>query len=149
MNLFEPSREDVRRFFIATWQKVTAQSPLTPMEMLARDRLLEHPEYHNLLAAEEDALTQDFPPEAGRTNPFLHLSLHLAVAEQLQANQPTGLREAYSAMLSQGVCAHDAEHVLLECLAQTLWQSQREQRPPDGADYVACVRKRAKLPPTF
>ena len=148
MSLFDPSRDDVRQFFIETWRKVREGLPLSPMEALARDRLVEHPEYHALLEAGEDTLAREFPPEAGQTNPFLHLSLHLAIAEQLQADQPPGLRLAYHAVRSAAESAHEAEHVVLECLAETLWRAQRDRTPPDGAAYVQCVRSHARLAPS-
>jgi hypothetical protein len=126
MSLFNPSRDEVRRFFVDTWRKVLERLPLTPMEMLARDRMLLHPEYHPLLNAGESSLEHEFTPETGQTNPFLHLSLHLAIAEQLQIDQPQGLRSAYQQLVSAGHSEHEAEHVILDCLAETLWRSARE-----------------------
>jgi hypothetical protein len=146
MTLFNPSRDEVRRFFIETWHKLSDGLPLTPLEMLARDRLLMHPEYHPLLSSGDDALARDFTPESGVGNPFLHLSLHLAIAEQLQIDQPHGLRRAYNHLVINGYNEHDAEHVVLECLAETLWRAQRDQCPPDGAAYLACVQAKAGLP---
>jgi len=146
MSLFNPSRDEVRRFFLDTWRKVIERLPLTPMEMLARDRMLLHPEYHALFELGEDSLTQEFTPETGQTNPFLHLSLHLAIAEQLQIDQPPGLRAAYQHLVSAGRSEHDAEHVILDCLAETLWRSQRDRTEPDGQAYLRCVQRHAHLP---
>ena len=146
MNLFNPSRDEVRRFFLDTWRKVVERLPLTPMEMHARDRMLLHPEYHPLLDAGESSLDHEFTPETGQTNPFLHLSLHLAIAEQLQIDQPPGLRSAYQQLVGAGLSEHEAEHVILDCLAETLWRSQRDRTEPDGLAYIRCVQSHAKQP---
>ena len=141
--MFDPSREDVRRFFCETWRKHRERLPLSALEALALDWILEHPEYHALLAAPEQALASDFGVESGRTNPFLHLSLHLAVAEQLQIDQPPGIRAAYQRLAHRTGSAHEAAHALLECLGEVLWRSQRDKAPPDAAAYLACIARRA------
>jgi hypothetical protein len=139
--MFDPSRNDVRRFFCETWRKHGERLPLSPLEAMALDWILEHPEYHALLAAPEQALASDFGVESGRTNPFLHLSLHLAVAEQLQIDQPPGIRAEYERLAQRTGSTHEAAHVLLECLGEVLWRSQRDNAPPDAAAYLECIRR--------
>lgn len=141
--MFDPSREDVRLFFCETWRKHGERLPLTALEAMALDWVLEHPEYHATLAAPERALAADFPVESGRTNPFLHLSLHLAVAEQLQIDQPPGIRAAYQRLLQRTGSPHEAAHVLIECLGEVVWRSQRERAAPDAAAYLECVARSA------
>jgi len=141
--MFDPSREDVRRFFCETWRKHGERLPLSPLEAIALDWILLHPEYHALLAAPEEALAADFGPESGRGNPFLHLSLHLAVAEQLQVDQPPGIRAAWERLLHSTGSRHEAAHALLECLAEVIWRSQRDGAPPDAAAYLECAARRA------
>ncbi|SUW53332.1 Domain of uncharacterised function (DUF1841) [Bordetella holmesii] len=92
--MFNPSRDQVREFFIETWRKHRATEVLTPLESMALDWILEHPEYHGDLESPE-AMTAEYPVEHGRTNPFLHLSMHLAIAEQLSIDHPRGIRAAY------------------------------------------------------
>ncbi|HEY0877999.1 MAG TPA: DUF1841 family protein [Zeimonas sp.] len=141
--MFDPSRADVRRFFCETWRKHREQLPLSPLESIALDAILLHPEYHRDLDSVDEALAADYPVEAGRTNPFLHLSLHLAVAEQLQIDQPHGIRAAWQ-RLAAARDRHEATHVLIECLAETVWRAQRDAKPPDGDAYLACVQKVSK-----
>lgn len=138
--MFDPSQADVRRFFCETWRKDRERLALTPLEAIALDLVRLHPEYHDDLASLDDALAAEYPVEAGRTNPFLHLSLHLAIAEQLQIDQPHGLRAAYAA-LSARLGEHDAAHVLMDCLGEVVWRSQRDGAPPDGAAYLACIER--------
>ncbi len=94
--MFNPSRDQVRSFFIETWRKYLAKEVLTPMETIAADIIALHPEYHAVVE-DPDAIDRDFPPEAGQVNPFLHLSLHLAIEEQLSIDQPPGIRAAFEA----------------------------------------------------
>jgi hypothetical protein len=140
--MFTPSRDQVRSFFVETWRKYRAREVLTPMEHIAADLAALHPEYHALLEA-PDAVTREFPPEGGQVNPFLHLSLHLAIEEQLSIDQPPGLRAAFETSQNRHGNRHDALHDVLECLGETLFEAQRNGRPPDGAAYVACVMRRA------
>lgn len=141
--MFDPSQADVRRFFCEAWRKHRGAEVLTPLEAIAVDWIGEHPEYHDELASVERALEADYRVEQGRTNPFLHLSMHLAIAEQLSIDQPPGLRAAHDAIARRLGSAHDAAHQIMECLGETIWQSQRSGAPPDGAAYLDCVRRRA------
>ncbi|MDR2189585.1 MAG: DUF1841 family protein [Azonexus sp.] len=140
--MFNPSREEVRRFFCAVWQKQDERLPLAGAEIAAADVIADHPEYHALLADPENALNREWTPEGGQMNPFLHLSLHLAIAEQLSIDQPPGIRAAF-ARLNQRLTPHAAEHVLLEALAATIWQAQRNGSPLDAAAYLEAVRRQA------
>ncbi len=141
--MFDPSQADVRRFFCEAWRKHRAAEPLTPLESMALDGILAHPEYHGDLEDVEAALTAEYPVEAGRTNPFLHLSMHLAVAEQLSIDQPPGLRAAHGHLVSRLDDPHEAAHAVMECLGETVWRAQRDGRPPDGEAYIDCIRRRA------
>jgi hypothetical protein len=140
--MFNPSRDQVRNFFIDSWRKRRAGEVLTPLEHIAADLVMLHPEYQPLLE-DPEAVTRDFAPEAGQVNPFLHLSLHLAIEEQLSIDQPPGLRAAFEASQARHGDRHDALHDVLECLGETMFTAQRNNAPPDGAAYVACVMRRA------
>ena len=113
------------------------------MEALAADWIAEHPEYHADLADAEAAVAADYPVEAGRTNPFLHLSMHLSISEQLSVDQPRGILQAFTTLAQRLGSQHAAQHALMECLGEMIWSSQRSGLPPDGAAYVDCVKRRA------
>jgi len=140
--MFAPSREQARRFVFDTWRRFRAGEALSSLERTALDALLMHPEYHPMLDAPEQYLDRDFLPEAGATNPFLHLSLHLAVAEQLSIDQPPGIRSEYRRLTRALGSEHAAAHALLECLGETLWQAQRLGGAPDEKVYLECLRRR-------
>ena len=140
--MFNPSREQVRQFFCESWRKHRERLILEGAEATAADLIIEHPEYHGLLENPQTAIEQEFTPEGGQTNPFLHLSLHLAIAEQVSIDQPRGIKAAYFA-LRQKMDVHDAEHAIMECLGEALWRSQRDKVPMDGEAYLDCVRRKA------
>ena len=142
--MYNPSRDQVRSFFIETWRKARAKEVLTPMETIAADIIAMHPEYHAIVE-DPDAIDRDFPPEAGQINPFLHLSLHLAIEEQLSIDQPPGIRAAFDAACLRRGERHDALHDALESLGEMLFEAQRKGTPPDGAAYVNSLRRKAGL----
>ena len=143
--MFKPSRDDARRFFIETFKKKRAYAVLTPLETIAADWLVLHPEYFSSFESEDDVLAKDFTPEAGAPNPFLHLAMHLSITEQISIDQPAGIRAAVDALVSRLGSLHDAHHAVMECLGTMLWQAQRNGQAPDGVAYVACVERRAGL----
>ncbi len=140
--MFTPSSHDVRRFFCEAFRKQRAGEVLTPMDAIAADWIAQHPEYDEALSDAEAAIARDYSVEGGQTNPFLHLSMHLSIAEQVSIDQPPGIRTACQA-LTQRLGAHEAHHAVMECLGEMIWTSQRNATPPDTASYVECVRKRA------
>lgn len=140
--MFEPSRDQARSFFTETWRKHLSGETLTPLEGIAANLIELHPEYH-LLLQDTDAITRDFSPEAGQVNPFLHLSLHLAIEEQLSIDQPPGLRAAFARCQLRSGSRHDALHQVLDCLGETVFNAQRDRSAPDGIAYVQCVMRKA------
>jgi hypothetical protein len=140
--MFNPSRDQARRFFFDTWRKYRQRQPLSALEGTALEILLQHPEYHALLEDAERYLDRDYSPDAGETNPFLHLSMHLAIAEQLSIDQPPGIKARYQTLLAKCGTPHDAQHTIMECLAEMIWQAQRHGTPPDGAKYLDCLNGR-------
>ena len=141
--MFTPSQHDVRRFFCDTAAKQGAGRPLTPLEALAAQWIDAHPEYRADLADLDAALAAAYAVDEGRTNPFLHLSMHLSISEQLSIDQPPGIKQAFELLAARRGSAHAAQHEVMECLGEMLWASQRSSLPPDGDAYIACVRARA------
>ena len=140
--MFNPTKEEVRRFFCETWRKAQSGEILTPLEAIARDWLIQHPEYERDLANADAAQNAEYDIEQGKSNPFLHLSMHLSIAEQISVDQPRGIRDAFLALAKRRGSEHDAHHEIMECLGQMLWTAQRNGTPPDGDAYVECVRLR-------
>ena len=142
--MFNPSRDEVRRFFSDTWSKYRRGEPLSGLEQTALQVILLHPEYQPVLDDAERSLERDFSPESGQLNPFLHLSLHLAIEEQLSIDQPRGIRERFEHLVAKAGSEHDAKHVVLECLGETIWAAQRAGAPPDEQDYLECLGRKGE-----
>ncbi len=138
--MYNPDRDQARQFLIDAWRKRRQAAPATPLETIAADLIDLHPEYHALLEA-DDALTREWTPEDGETNPFLHLSLHLAIEEQLAINQPIGITPLFNQLLARHGDRHEALHAVLDCLGETLWRAQRDAQPLDSAAYLNCLRR--------
>lgn len=141
--MFTPSQHDVRRFFCETFRKHRAGDILTPLEAIARDWIAQHPEYADDLAELDAALAADYSVERGQSNPFLHLAMHLSIAEQISIDQPPGIRGAFDTLAARLGSPHEAHHQIMECLGEMIWNSQRSGLPPDGATYIECVKRRA------
>ncbi len=141
--MFQPSQTDVRRFFCSVYARVHGGQPLDAMQAVAARWVEQHPEYQADLADEATALAAVYTVEDGRTNPFLHLSMHLSIEEQMSIDQPTGIRQAVGLLAARRGSLHDAHHEVMECLGEMIWASQRSGLPPDGAAYLEAVRRRA------
>jgi len=140
--MFNPSRDQARQFFIDSWAKFQRGEALTPLEQKTVAIVSLHPEYHRVLQNPESFMTTDWRPEAGDINPFLHLGFHLAIQEQLDIDQPPGIRAIHQQLAAKHDDGHAATHEILECLGETLWQSQRTGQPLDGALYLSLMRQR-------
>ena len=141
MAIFNPSREDVRHFFCDAWKKNNDGSILTPLETIAKQWIEQHPEYHPLLQDGEKALLQDFTPEQGQTNPFLHLSMHLSISEQMSIDQPPGIRNIANKLAQKLDSEHEAQHQIMECLGQVLWEASREGGQLNPEKYIQALQK--------
>ena len=134
------SRDEVRQVYRNIWHKMQAGEVLEPMEALIADVIECHPEYHPLLESADDINRLEFTPTQGQTNPFLHMGMHITLREQASVDQPTGIAAIYRQLVvSRG--RHDAEHAMMDCLGQVLWQSQRDAVPPDETAYLDCLKK--------
>lgn len=139
--MFNPSREQVRQFFTEAWRKHRNAELISPLEAMAIDVIVQHPEYHGDLES-ENAVGADYTVERGKTNPFLHLSMHLAIAEQLSIDQPPGIKAAWE-QLQAVRDAHEAAHEIMESLGQVVWEAQRLGTPFDSDTYLELIRQRA------
>jgi hypothetical protein len=143
--MFAPSQHDVRRFFCATWRKRRDGAVMDAMETLAALWIAEHPEYDADLADLDAALAASYTVDEARTNPFLHLAMHLSISEQCSIDQPAGIRAAVELLAARLGSLHEAHHQTMECLGEMIWASQRSGMPPDALTYLECVRRRSRV----
>lgn len=145
MSLFNPSRDEVREFFFGAWAKFRQNLSLTDLEKLGVHVMQMHPEYHKILDAPQSFKHQAYFPEMGETNPFLHMSLHLSILEQISINQPIGIAHIYQKLLFKHQNEHDALHDILECLGETIWLAQRNQTSLNSEHYLALLQHKAGI----
>jgi hypothetical protein len=136
--MFGQNRQQLRQFFFDVWAKMQSGEQLTALEQSLAQIISMHPEYHSLLN-QADKLEQEFPVEAGHSNPFLHMGLHISLHEQISTDRPLGIRSLYQQLLPQYDAAHDCEHAMMDCLAEALWQAQRDGRAPSDSDYLQAL----------
>lgn len=135
------NRDQTRQVFLNVWHKLQQGLVLEPMENLIAEVIEMHPEYHNLLTDDQNALANDFNPELGRENPFMHMGMHIALREQASTDRPAGFTAEYNRLTRKKKTRHEAEHGMMECLGQALWLAQRQQRPPDDQAYLSCLKR--------
>ncbi len=138
--MFYDTIKDVRQHFIRCWAHYQQQLPLSPLERQLIDVILAHPEFHAALETPDQSLVRQYFPELGETNPFFHMGLHLAIREQVNTNRPRGIQAIYQRLI-QHQPPLEAEHALMQCLADCLWQAQRAQTTPDERAYLAACQQ--------
>ncbi|MBL3600487.1 MAG: DUF1841 family protein [gamma proteobacterium endosymbiont of Lamellibrachia anaximandri] len=139
--MFGGDRNQIRQVFVDAWQKRVQGKPLEPLEQMIAAVVAEHPEYHKLLDDREAALSREFLPEDGESNPFLHMGMHISLQEQLSTDRPNGIAGLYQRLTQRIGDVHEAEHQLMECLAHMLWEAQVNKRMPDEQAYLECVKR--------
>lgn len=137
--IFGQDRQELRKMYVDAWQKHVAGQPMSPLEAQIADVVAEHPEYHDALAGED--LDRDYTPEGGKTNPFLHMGLHLGIREQVATDRPKGIAAIHRKLAARDGDQHAAEHRMIECLAETLWEAQSANRAPDETLYLERLRR--------
>ena len=136
--IFGQDRNELRKMYADAWQKQVDGQVLSPLEAQIAQVVEEHPEYQGAVTGDLD---KDFAVDGGQTNPFLHMGLHLGIREQVATDRPAGIAAIFQALAVRTGGAHEAEHRMIDCLAETLWESQRQNQPPDEAAYLERLRQ--------
>ncbi len=139
--MFNPTRDEARNFLFEAWRKRRGGELLTPLEDLAAQLIEKHPEYHAQFSDPERFQQRDYHPGHGEINPFLHLMMHLTIEEQLSIGQPAGVREQFQRLTQKFQSEHEAQHAMMECLAEMILQAQRNNAPPDATVYLGCLAR--------
>jgi hypothetical protein len=135
------TRNQVRSFFYDSWRRRANPSLLSPLEEVAVDWIVQHPEYHALFEDQHKSIEKEYTPEHGELNPFLHLSMHLSISEQVAADSPRGIKDMYYNLINNTQSEHEAAHRIMDCLGEAIWTSQRTNRPLDTDTYMTCIKK--------
>ncbi|WP_139057187.1 DUF1841 family protein [Candidatus Ichthyocystis hellenicum] len=134
--MFMPSRNESRLFFFNTWAKMSTHETLLGLEEKASAIIVQHPEYHTILNQPHLYLEYEFVP---KPNPFLHLSLHLTITEQIDTNQPHGISSLFNKLYEKSPDEHTAKHAVLEVLEEELWHVIHNQKEFDPQHYLQCI----------
>ena len=145
--IFSQDRTQLRKQYLLVWQKASNGETLEPLETLIADVIRDHPEYHPLLSNEEAAISSEFYPEHGTTNPFLHMGLHIALREQVATDRPPGIADITRKLLLRYRDSHEMEHQMMEPLGTVLWRAQRDSCEPDEQEYLESLRVLASSKP--
>lgn len=137
--IFGQDRQELRQMYADAWRKAQDAEVLSPLEAQIAQVIEDHPEYQSALS--DEAREASFTPEAGKTNPFLHMGLHLAVRDQVATDRPPGISNIFQQLVKKYSNTHEAEHRILDCLAETLWEAQNRHGPPDEQKYLEQLRK--------
>ena len=139
--MFVQNSDESRKFFIEVRRKVVERELLQPLEAMIADILSLHPEYETLLADEQKALSDEYIASNFDINPFLHLGLHVALQEQIQANRPQGISAIYQSLKLRGIAnEHEIRHLMMQCLSESLYKAQTANAMPNETEYLACLR---------
>jgi hypothetical protein len=137
--IFGQDRQELRQMYADAWRKAQAAEVLSPLEAQIAQVIEDHPEYQSALS--DEAREASFAPEVGKTNPFLHMGLHLAVRDQVAMDRPPGISNIFQQLVKKYSKTHEAEHRILDCMAETLWEAQNRNGPPDEQKYLERLRK--------
>jgi hypothetical protein len=140
--IFGQDRTELRQMYVDAWRKAREGRPLSQLEAQIADVIADHPEYHDVITRNE--LQESYTPEGGRSNPFLHMGLHLALRDQVSTDRPPGVRSVFESIVGRAKDRLDAEHRAIECLAETLWEAQRQNAAPDEQQYLEKLKRLAK-----
>lgn len=132
--IFGQDRNQLRTMYADAWRKQCDRLPMSPLEAQIAAVVELHPEYHADVTGND--LDRDYTPDGGQTNPFLHMGLHLGIREQVSTNRPPGIAKIHEVLTAQLGDAHAAEHRMIDCLAEALWEAQNQNRAPDEEKYL-------------
>lgn len=138
--MLSSDRDSLRLMYVDAWRKYRAGEVLSPLEDMIARVVADHPEYHRLVESGEDSLDRDYTPEDGHTNPFLHMGMHLALREQVSTDRPPGIRAIHQRLTRRLGAPLEAEHRMMDALAEALWHAQRDGTPPDEQAYLAALK---------
>jgi len=142
--LFGQDRNQLRATYVQAWNFYRQGKSLEPLQAQIVTVIEQHPEYHSLLENADQAMSRDYLPELGETNPFLHMGMHLAIQDQVSTDRPAGIRRLYEQLLAKLTDSHELQHKLMGCLAEMIWQAQRDGESPDEERYIACIETLAE-----
>jgi hypothetical protein len=135
--VFSSDRSTQRKFLAKSWEKYKTNQILEPLELQLANIIAKHPEYQEII----NNLDTEYFPEQGKINPFLHINLHLSLQDQLDLDQPKGVKEIYNSLLKKMKDTHQVEHIMMEYIAEMIFMSQKNNKPMDQEQYLRSLKE--------
>ena len=135
--MFSSDRSAQRKFLAKSWEKYKTNQLLEPLELQLANIIAKHPEYQEII----NNLDTEYFPEQGKINPFLHINLHLSLQDQLDLDQPKGIKEIYNSLLKKIKDTHRVEHIMMEQIAEMIFISQKNNKPMDQEQYLRSLKE--------
>ena len=135
--MFSSDRSAQRKFLAKSWEKYKANQLLEPLELQLAKIIEKHPEYQEII----NNLDTEYFPEQGKINPFLHINLHLSLQDQINLDQPKGIKEIYNSLVKKIKDTHQVEHIMMEQIAEMIFNSQKNNKPMDQEQYLRSLKE--------
>ena len=135
--MFSSDRSAQRKFLAKSWEKYKANRLLEPLELQLAKIIEKHPEYQEII----NNLDTEYFPEQGKINPFLHINLHLSLQDQIGLDQPKGIKEIYNSLVKKIKDTHRVEHIMMEQIAEMIFNSQKNNKPMDQEQYLRSLKE--------
>lgn len=123
-----------RQHYGMVWQLALAGAPLTIEQMRLVRVMQEHPEYRSIWDNPEEASAG--LEDLTEPNPFLHVTAHMMVEEQIAGRNPPDVAVVVSRLTRSGDSRHEAIHKVANVLMGEVWDVLAKKREFDREKYV-------------
>lgn len=127
-------------YYIWGMVKSGQRDELSDKENKLAEILIDHEEYSDHFENIEILDGREYDAGA-EFNPFLHISTHQMVEDQLSANLPVETALFYQALEGKGFSHHEAVHVIMMILVHVMHASALSKSPFDAARYKRLLTK--------
>lgn len=142
-------RQKFRRTINKVWNMIKEGLPadLNQEEKRLLPIIQEHQEYREYFENEDFLDGSEDQMEEG-INPFLHISLHQMVEDQLNSKTPVEAARLYEYIEKQGYSRHDAIHVVIMVLIHMIYNAIEKNSSFDEKRYIRLLGKCRKVAPS-
>ncbi len=132
-----------RQHMHAIWEiaKNDQLDHLSDEDRLLAQIMLDHEdEFFNDLEFADRLAEREYDPES-EVNPFLHITLHTIVENQLREKELVEVNQFYDSMKRQKVSHHDTVHLILGIIAPLMFYVLKNQQEFDTTLYKSLLKK--------
>ena len=107
---------------------------------LAEAMLMHEDEFFNEFEFADVLHDREFDPDTD-VNPFMHITIHTAVENQLAAKDPIEVYQFYNAMRKKKCSHHDTIHLIGAILLPLIFDTMKHQKSFNNDRYVSMLKK--------